>query len=66
MKNFLRNVSPLRATKDLWQVLGAPSEFRGRSLLMAVVVTGALLKPPSKTVTVTTRLVGSGSSAAFS
>jgi hypothetical protein len=42
MKNFLRNVSPLRAAKDLWQVLGAPSEFRGRSLLLAVAVTGSL------------------------
>jgi len=42
MKQFLSNVSPLRAAKDLWQILGAPSEFRMRSLALAVLVTGAI------------------------
>ncbi|WP_298194227.1 hypothetical protein [Novosphingobium sp.] len=39
MKEFFRNVSPVRAAKDLWQILGAPSEFRLRSLALAVLVT---------------------------
>lgn len=39
MKEFFRNVSPVRAIKDLWQILGAPSEFRFRSLALAVLVT---------------------------
>lgn len=39
MKEFFRNVSPVRAVKDLWQILGAPSEFRFRSLALAVLVT---------------------------
>ncbi|MEI6642466.1 MAG: hypothetical protein WCL10_10545 [Novosphingobium sp.] len=42
MKEFFSNVSPLRAIKDLWQILGAPSEFRMRSLALAVLVTGAI------------------------
>jgi len=42
MKDFFRNVSPLRAVRDLWQVLGAPSEFRVRSLVMAVAATGGI------------------------
>lgn len=42
MKDFLRNVSPLRAIKELWDVLGAPSEYRWRSLLMAGAITGGL------------------------
>jgi hypothetical protein len=42
MKAFFRNVSPLRAVKDLWQVLGAPSEFRVRSLLLAAAITGGV------------------------
>ena len=42
MKAFLRNVSPRRAVVDLWNVLGAPSEFRGRALLMAALVTGGI------------------------
>lgn len=39
MREFFRNVSPVRAVKDLWQILGAPSEFRLRSLALAVLVT---------------------------
>lgn len=39
MKEFFRNVSPVRAVKDLWQILGAPSEFRFRSLALALAVT---------------------------
>ena len=42
MRDFFRNVSPLRAVRDLWQVLGAPSEFRMRSLVMAVLATGGI------------------------
>lgn len=42
MKEFFRNVSPVRAIKDLWQILGAPSEFRLRSLVLALIVTGAI------------------------
>ena len=39
MKEFFRNVSPVRAVMDLWQILGAPSEFRFRSLALALAVT---------------------------
>ncbi|MBX9883384.1 MAG: hypothetical protein K2X68_00255 [Novosphingobium sp.] len=42
MKEFFRNVSPLRAIRDLWQILGAPSEFRLRSLALAMLVTGGI------------------------
>ncbi len=42
MKEFLRNVSPLRALRDLWQIVGAPSEFRLRSLGLALLVTGGI------------------------
>ncbi len=42
MKEFFRNVSPVRALRDLWQILGAPSEFRLRSLALAVLVTGGI------------------------
>jgi len=42
MKGFFRNVSPLRAIKDLWQLLGAPTEYRTRSLLMAAAITGGI------------------------
>jgi hypothetical protein len=42
MKEFFRNVSPVRAIKDLWQILGAPSEFRLRSLALAMLVTGGI------------------------
>lgn len=42
MKEFFRNVSPVRAIKDLWQILGAPSEFRFRSLALAILVTGGI------------------------
>ena len=42
MKEFFRNVSPVRAVKDLWQILGAPSEFRFRSLALAILVTGGI------------------------
>ncbi len=42
MKEFFRNVSPVRAAKDLWRILGAPSEFRFRSLALAMLVTGGI------------------------
>jgi len=42
MKGFFRNVSPLRAVKDLWLLLGAPTEYRTRSLLMAASITGGI------------------------
>lgn len=42
MKGFFSNVSPLRALSDLWRVLGAPSEYRTRSLLMAAAITGGI------------------------
>jgi hypothetical protein len=42
MKGFFRNVSPLRAIRELWQLLGAPSEYRFRSLLMAAAITGGI------------------------
>lgn len=42
MKEFFRNVSPVRALRDLWQILGAPSEFRLRSLVLAMLVTGGI------------------------
>ncbi|WP_022675801.1 hypothetical protein [Novosphingobium sp. B-7] len=42
MKGFFRNVSPLRAVRDFWQVLGAPSEYRTRALIMAGLVTGGI------------------------
>ena len=42
MKGFFRNVSPLRAVKDLWQLLGAPTEYRTRSLLLAASITGGI------------------------
>ncbi|MFY7836698.1 MAG: hypothetical protein ACOVQ0_10495 [Novosphingobium sp.] len=42
MKGFFRNVSPRRAAVDLWEVLGAPSEYRVVGLLMAAAVTGGV------------------------
>ena len=42
MKGFFRNVSPRRAVRDLWQVLGAPSEFRWPALALAAMVTGSI------------------------
>ncbi len=42
MKSFIRNVAPVRAVKELWQLLGAPTEYRLRSLLMAMAVTGGI------------------------
>lgn len=42
MKGFFRNVSPRRAAIDLWEVLGAPSEYRLVGLLMAAAVTGGV------------------------
>jgi len=42
MKAFFRNVSPRRAVLDLWQVLGAPSEFRWPALALAAMVTGSI------------------------
>lgn len=42
MKGFFRNVSPRRAVLDLWQVLGAPSEYRLHGLVLAGLVTGGI------------------------
>lgn len=42
MKEFFRKVSPVGAVKDLWQVLGAPTEYRFRALGLALLVTGAI------------------------
>ncbi|MBB3861661.1 hypothetical protein GGQ88_002949 [Novosphingobium hassiacum] len=42
MKAFFRNVSPRRALVDLWQVLGAPSEYRAIALVLAAMVTGGI------------------------
>lgn len=42
MKAFLRNVSPRRALVDLWQILGAPSEYRAIALVLAAMVTGGI------------------------
>lgn len=42
MKAFFRNVSPRRAVLDFWNVLGAPSEYRTRALIMAGLVTGGI------------------------
>jgi hypothetical protein len=42
MKEFFRNVSPVGAIKDLWQIMGAPSEFRLRALVLSLLVTGAI------------------------
>jgi hypothetical protein len=42
MKGFFSNVSPRRAFMDLWRVLGAPSEYRTRSLLLAATITGGI------------------------
>ncbi|WP_225009732.1 hypothetical protein [Novosphingobium percolationis] len=42
MKGFFSNVRPLRAFADLWRILGAPTEHRTRSLLMAACVTGGI------------------------
>ena len=42
MKEFFRNVSPVRAIKDLWQILGAPTEYRWRGLALAVLATGGI------------------------
>ncbi len=42
MKGFFRNVSPRRAAIDLWEVLGAPSEYRFVGLVMAAAVTGGI------------------------
>ena len=42
MKEFFRNVSPVRAVKDIWQILGAPTEYRWRGLAFAVLATGGI------------------------
>ena len=42
MKAFFRNVSPRRALVDLWQVLGAPSEYRAIALVLAAMITGGI------------------------
>ncbi|EGD57875.1 hypothetical protein Y88_3205 [Novosphingobium nitrogenifigens DSM 19370] len=61
MKEFFRNVSPRRAILDLWQVLGAPSEYRWTGMVLAATVTGSIfwlmihqegraLPPPPKVI----------------
>lgn len=61
MKEFFRNVSPRRAVLDLWQVIGAPTEFRWPGFALAAMVTGGIfwvmvnqggraLPPPPKVV----------------
>ena len=42
MKGFFSQVSPRRAVIDLWNVLGAPSEFRWPGFAMAAMVTGSI------------------------
>ena len=42
MKGFFSQISPRGALVDLWRVLGAPSEFRTRSLLMSACITGGI------------------------
>ncbi len=43
MKTFFSNVSPRKAILDIWQVLGAPSEFRWPALGLALLVSGSML-----------------------
>ena len=42
MSTFWSNVSPRRAIRDIWQILGAPSEFRFPALAIAAVITGSI------------------------
>ncbi len=42
MSDFWANVSPSRAVRDVFAVLGAPSEFRWRALALAGLVTGGI------------------------
>ena len=42
MKSFFRNVSPRRAIVDFWQVLGAPTEYRGIALVLSAIITGTI------------------------
>lgn len=42
MKEFFRNVSPVRAARDFWQILGAPTEHRWRGLALALLATGGI------------------------
>lgn len=42
MRAFLSNVSPRRAVADFWRILGAPSEFRWRGLMLACAATGSI------------------------
>ncbi len=42
MKSFFRNVSPRRAIIDFWQVLGAPTEYRGIALVLSAIITGTI------------------------
>jgi hypothetical protein len=42
MSTFFSNVSPRRALIDLWQILGAPSEYRWTGLALAACVTGGI------------------------
>jgi hypothetical protein len=43
MNEFFSQVSPRRAVADLWKVLGAPSEFRWRGMLLAAVASGSII-----------------------
>ncbi|MCY1669840.1 hypothetical protein OVA07_02310 [Novosphingobium sp. SL115] len=42
MKGFFRNISPRRAVVDLWEVIGAPSEYKVIGLVLAATVTGGI------------------------
>ncbi|WP_428334458.1 hypothetical protein [Novosphingobium sp.] len=42
MSTFWSNVSPRRAIRDIWQILGAPSEFRFPALAIAALITGSI------------------------
>ncbi|MFM2302573.1 MAG: hypothetical protein RLZZ84_2309, partial [Pseudomonadota bacterium] len=42
MKGFFRNISPRRAVVDLWEVFGAPSEYKLIGLVLATAVTGGI------------------------
>jgi hypothetical protein len=43
MRTFFSQVSPRRAAIDLWNVLGAPSEFRWQGMTLAALVSGSIM-----------------------
>ncbi len=43
MRTFFSQVSPRRAVIDLWNVLGAPSEFRWQGVVLAGLVSGSII-----------------------